>query len=362
MIKKLSKIEYILFSLLCIVSVFAFSNSMTDTYIVPKWCYTILVFVLYLIVISIKSLYNKILNFNVLTMSYIIVVVCTFQALYGISQWLQLVRFDNKYGITGSFDNPAGFAVSLCIGLPFILLCIKSISSRFWIFVMQLLALLFIFAIVISESRSGMIGGMAIICVELYKRLPIRINFKVIITCCLFISLLFGSYFLKKDSADGRLLIWNCSWRMIIDSPMYGHGFDAFRAHYMDYQANYLSQYPNNEYAMLADNVISPFNEYLNVALSCGFLGVLILVFGVLFLIVCYYKDYKYEKRVALLSLLGIAVFSMFSYPLKYPFVWIVMYFDVYVILRGSFIWVIPSLVKRILCVVVRGVKRNAIN
>lgn len=52
---------------------------------------------------------------------------------------------------------------------------------------------------------------------------------------------------------------------------MYGHGFDAFRAHYMDYQANYLSQYPNNEYAMLADNVISPFNEYLNVALSCGF-------------------------------------------------------------------------------------------
>lgn len=352
MIKKLSKIEYILFSLLCIVSVFAFSNSMTDTYIVPKWCYTILVFVLYLIVISIKSLYNKILNFNVLTMSYIIVVVCTFQALYGISQWLQLVRFDNKYGITGSFDNPAGFAVSLCIGLPFILLCIKSISSRFWIFVMQLLALLFIFAIVISESRSGMIGGMAIICVELCKRLPIRINFKVIITCCLFISLLFGSYFLKKDSADGRLLIWNCSWRMIIDSPMYGHGFDAFRAHYMDYQANYLSQYPNNEYAMLADNVISPFNEYLNVALSCGFLGVLILVFGVLFLIVCYYKDYKYEKRVALLSLLGIAVFSMFSYPLKYPFVWIVMYFDVYVILRGSFIWVIPSLVKRILCVV----------
>ena len=239
MIKKLSKIEYILFSLLCIVSVFAFSNSMTDTYIVPKWCYTILVFVLYLIVISIKSLYNKILNFNVLTMSYIIVVVCTFQALYGISQWLQLVRFDNKYGITGSFDNPAGFAVSLCIGLPFILLCIKSISSRFWIFVMQLLALLFIFAIVISESRSGMIGGMAIICVELYKRLPIRINFKVIITCCLFISLLFGSYFLKKDSADGRLLIWNCSWRMIIDSPMYGHGFDAFRAHYMDYQANF---------------------------------------------------------------------------------------------------------------------------
>lgn len=159
MIKKLSKIEYILFSLLCIVSVFAFSNSMTDTYIVPKWCYTILVFVLYLIVISIKSLYNKILNFNVLTMSYIIVVVCTFQALYGISQWLQLVRFDNKYGITGSFDNPAGFAVSLCIGLPFILLCIKSISSRFWIFVMQLLALLFIFTIVISESRSGMIGG-----------------------------------------------------------------------------------------------------------------------------------------------------------------------------------------------------------
>lgn len=352
MIKELGKIEYILFFLICAVSVFAYSNSMTDTYIVPKWCYTTSVFILCVIVISMKSLYNKAFNTNIFILSCIIIVVCTFQALYGIIQWLQLVRFDDNYGIAGSYDNPAGFAVSICISFPFILLCIKSITSKYWIFVMYVLALLFIIAIVVSESRSGMMGFIAIICVELYRRFPIRTKFKAIIVYFLFFLILLGSYFLKRDSADGRLLIWKCTWEMIKDSPVYGHGIGAFRAHYMDYQANYFSQYPNSEYAVLADNVISPFNEYLNIILCFGILGMLVLIFCISFLIFCYCKDLKCEKRVALLSLLGVAVFSIFSYPLTYPFVWIIICFDIYVILRGVFSFAISSIIKKILCVI----------
>ena len=73
----------------------------------------------------------------------------------------------------------------------------------------------------------------------------------------------------------------------------------------------------------LADNVSSPFNEYLNIMIKFGYLGMIILISGILLLIFCYCKDPKYEKRIALYSLLSIGIFSMFSYPFTYPFVWI---------------------------------------
>lgn len=125
-IRKLCRIENVLSALLCIVSVFAYSNSMNDTHIFPKWCYTILCLILILVVWSAKKLFNQVFHFNILTISYIIIVTCTLQVMYGIAQRLQLVGFDGNYGITGSFDNPAGFAASISIVFPFILLCKKS--------------------------------------------------------------------------------------------------------------------------------------------------------------------------------------------------------------------------------------------
>lgn len=347
-----SKIECSLFFLLSIVSVFVYSKTMTDTYIVPKWCYTILFSILTFIIISIKRLCNKTFQLNILTISYIIVAVCTLQAMYGIAQWLQLVNFSGNYGITGSFDNPAGFAITISIGFPFILLCIESITSKFWVIVMYLFALFCVFAIAVSESRSGMISASAIIVIELYRYLRIKKIFRVATICGLFLLLLLGSYFLKRDSANGRLLIWKCTWEMIKDSPVYGHGIGAFRTHYMDYQADYFKQYPNSKYVMLADNVISPFNEYLRIVLSFGVLGLLIVVLGVLYLIFCYYKNSKDEKRMALLSLLGIGVFSVFSYPFTYPFVWVIVCFDIYIVLKGSLLLTISSFTKKMLCVV----------
>lgn len=90
---------------------------------------------------------------------------------------------------------------------------------------------------------------------------------------------------MKKDSADGRLLIWKCSWEMIKDSPVYGHGINSFRTHYMDYQAHYFEQHPDSKYSMLADNVLCPFNEYLAVLVNFGFLGFFILLAFIFFLL-----------------------------------------------------------------------------
>ena len=101
----------------------------------------------------------------------------------------------------------------------------------------------------------------------------------------------------------------------------------------------------------LADNVSSPFNEYLNIMIKFGYLGMIILISGILLLIFCYCKDPKYEKRIALYSLLSIGIFSMFSYPFTYPFVWIIICLDIFVLMRGNIVLNIQKNYKNILYV-----------
>lgn len=83
----------------------------------------------------------------------------------------------------------------------------------------------------------------------------------------------------EKDSADGRLLIWRCGLEMVKDAPWTGHGVGSFEAKYMDYQADYFKEYGSqNRYAMLADNVKQPFNEYLGVLINFGIVGLALLL------------------------------------------------------------------------------------
>ena len=125
---------------------------------------------------------------------------------------------------------------------------------------------------------------------------------------------------MKKDSADGRLLIWNCAWEMIKDAPLTGHGSGSFRAHYMDYQAAYIEAHPDNHYVTLADNVLSPFNEYIHFTLNFRLIGLFLIFIGTGYL---WWKNRNrkdIDGKVAAFFLYGIGIFSLFSYPFTYPF------------------------------------------
>ena len=68
---------------------------------------------------------------------------------------------------------------------------------------------------------------------------PIIIRITTATTIVLFsVFLLTGIYFMKKNSADGRLLIWNISKEIIKDHPLYGVGYGRFATFYNDTQAN----------------------------------------------------------------------------------------------------------------------------
>lgn len=343
-IKAFLNMEYILLGLLCTISLFAYSHNMTDAFIVPKWCFTIGVLLLSTVVLIVEKWCNKPFRINTSICGYIITASCFFQALYGWGEWLQYIPSNSVYKIVGSFDNPAGFAASLVMGLPFSLWGCKSVKGKAQLVCMSVAVLVIISAIILSGSRSGMVSVVAVIGIYGYKYIPLKAKIKTLMIICGFCIIMIGAYFLKKDSADGRLLIWRCSWEMFKDAPLMGHGIGSFRTHYMDYQADYFKLHPESDYTMLADNVLSPFNEYLSLLLNFGLVGLLVLFVIVFFLIYCYRNSYRCDKQIAMLSLVGIAIFSLFSYPFTYPFVWIIACFDVYVIAGGTFAFTVSGM------------------
>ena len=159
----LKYIEYVLFALLYGTSLFAYSNAMTDTFIVGKWCYTLLVLTVCLFIVAIirfcfpsSSGWGKQHDKTVVFLCCMIVFISFCQTLYGLGQWLHCFPSNGRYRMTGSFDNPAGFAASLVAVFPFILYCRKSMTVFAVRCILSLVALLTILAILLSCSRSGL--------------------------------------------------------------------------------------------------------------------------------------------------------------------------------------------------------------
>lgn len=249
----------------------------------------------------------------------VVVCLCVIQAVYGIEQCFGIFNSPMAFDVVGSFDNPAGYAACLATGFPF---CFSLFKKTKILKYMGVISLIVIAAgIVISGSRAGvlaiaMASGIYPLA-KFYK--PTRSIHKYIIVFVVSIFLLaVPLVFLKKNSAIGRLAIWQNSIEMIADKPVLGHGPGAFMADYMLYQADYFAAHPESIYAQLANNVTHPFNEYLLLAAEYGLLGLLVLL--ILFIsVICTQK----RLTLPLLCLVAIAILGCFSYPLRYPFIWV---------------------------------------
>jgi hypothetical protein len=105
-------------------------------------------------------------------------------------------------------------------------------------------------------------------------------------------------YHYKKDSADGRILIWKVTSNIIKDYPLLGIGQDMFKAHYMDYQAGYFRNHTNSKYETVADDNQYAFNEPFNVWAENGLIGIL-LFGGLLFMVFFKRKEFDAPLRYA---------------------------------------------------------------
>ncbi len=316
-------------------SVFLTSGKFVNETNTPKF-YFVLVFVLAAIVFI--TLTQKRLTFYVTkskTILWGINIICFLQACYGILQFVGWFSSNHsQFAVTGSFDNPAGFATVLSVGFPVgVFLFTKSgqIGKYFAAVILIAIAM----AVFLSGSRTGILA-IIISSVVFFLSGSNRINvfrqlshYRLITALgigCLAVSV-FILYHQKKDSANGRLLIWRVSSEMIKDRPLLGHGYGAFKAKYMDYQAEYFKNNPGSDYALLADNVRHPFNEFIKVAVEFGIAGLLVVLFLILFVLLKIIESGKEDRGLVLSGIVSFLVFACFSYPLQYVAVWLLLVF-----------------------------------
>lgn len=332
-----------LFCLLCSASLFSYTEHMIDPLVIPKYIFSWIIVGVLVAVYSVLIFLGKKVHWEFKVISIIIISHCVIESCIGILQFCHvLISLSHNYRVTGSFDNPAGFAACLCVGLPFTLYFYKSSSIKVRWFA-YFISLLIVIAIILSGSRAGLVSIIIVALFYFLNQFQVHVlqrikKFLIVFSLILVISVLFViMYHVKRDSADGRLLIWDCTWEMIKDNPVIGHGIGAFQKYYMDYQATYFSLFPNNKYTLLADNVISPFNEYLSICVQFGIIGLVFLIILSLFLVHCYIQKTSHEAWLCLLSLLSVSIFSMFSYPFSYPFTWVVSIICIGFLFRNAY-------------------------
>lgn len=144
----------------------------------------------------------------------------------------------------------------------------------------------------------------------------IRQRKKAVLFLCIGVVLLacgaVGIYQLKKNSADGRALIWKTTLKMVPKHPV-GVGLGQFSGAYGKEQAAYFAsgKYSDQE-ELVAGNPDYAFNEYLQIIAEFGVVAALVLFTAFVVLVYMGIKRKAIAETGGLISLL---VFASMSYP-----------------------------------------------
>lgn len=261
------------------------------------------------------------------------------EAIWGLRQ---LYGFDfsqhAQFKLTGSFFNPGPYACYLSVISPiafYYLLrncacCQVKLRPRYWPVYLRWGISILTFAgsiLVLPAAMSraswlAAIGGCGIVLLyyllqnrkvkvyyHTYKKrcigiLPVLLLL-VVIGCI-------GMYYLKKDSADGRALIWKISMQTILQHPI-GVGIGDFSGAYGQEQAAYFASGRATEQEQyVAGNPEYGFNEFLQICVEQGILPFLLYMTIVVYSL---YVGCKRRKVAPTASLVALLIASAMSYP-----------------------------------------------
>ena len=134
-----------------------------------------------------------------------------------------------------------------------------------------------------------------------------------------------GVYGMKRDSADGRLLMWKVTGKAIAGQPLAGTGLGGFPAAYAEAQGEYFATgTATDQEKQVAGCPEYAFNEYLQIGLEQGIGGLIVFV---LWLGSMGYYGIRNRQHGAVGGVLALAVFAVSSYPLQLPSFWMILVF-----------------------------------
>ena len=265
----------------------------------------------------------------------VVLMIVLIQAVWGMLQLYGFVHsYHNLYKITGTLFNPGPYSGLVAMGAPLAL----SFSSdktlprwEQWLGTATLFAATLVLLVTMSRSAclAAIFGSALIMWKKFQYQNSVLLSFKFVtrkvfflIIGLLAVALLTGIYFIKKDSADGRMLIWRASMENIKKRPLFGAGYGNFTVVYGDAQAAFfIKQKRTKSQIMIADSPDYAFNEYLQIAVELGLIGLLLFLFVVVspFINLIFphkkSRSVRYDLIVLRILLFTFLVFATFSYP-----------------------------------------------
>ena len=243
----------------------------------------------------------------------------TVEAVWGL---LQVYGYEpsnhSLYALTGSFYNPGPYSGFLAMCLPLALhewLTGKGIRKH-----LALVALVLMGVVLPSGmSRSAWLAALMAsgYVVAMHYRDRLCRYWKAFLFGGVLLMLLgIGAYHWKKDSADGRLLMWKVATQAVLEQPWQGVGWEYVAGAYGDAQERYFASGKGTEQEKrVAGAPEYVFNEYLQVAMAWGVpaLCSILLLAGV-----CFYLGHRGRMFGVCGGLLSLGVFSFSSYPFQF--------------------------------------------
>lgn len=126
-----------------------------------------------------------------------------------------------------------------------------------------------------------------------------------------------GIYLIKKNSADGRFLIWKVAAQAVMEVPVTGVGWENVAGTYGNAQEMYFASGNGTEQEIfVADAPQYVFNEYLQVAIAYGFIASVAMVVAISggFITAMRNRAYGFAGCSA-----AVAIVMFASYPLQFP-------------------------------------------
>lgn len=240
-----------------------------------------------------------------------------------LQKWNLVCSNHSLFEMTGTFGNPGplgGFLGILCAGVANV--AYRRIKNKdIWTLVWIATSVFLLYGVVASGSRSGLLAASMGIIVIFIKRVKSLVRDgrtrKAVVECVLVstgvVLAAFILYRLKPHSADGRVLVWLNTLRLMSEHPLMGWGTGGWTANYMLYQADFFAAHPDSSFAMLADNVAYPYNEILHIGAEHGLVGMVLFVWIIIESVRM--RPSNCLSETLQISFWAFVVFSLFSYP-----------------------------------------------
>ncbi|MBQ8520385.1 MAG: O-antigen ligase family protein [Bacteroides sp.] len=250
---------------------------------------------------------------------WLLILAGAIEAIWGL---LQVYGYEpsnhSLYALTGSFYNPGPYSGFLAMCVP-VALHEWLEGKRVWKHVSLAALVLMLVVLPSGMSRSAWLAALVASGYVLgmhYREKVCRYWKYFCVGGLLLVVLAIGAYYWKKDSADGRLLMWKVATQAVLDQPWQGVGWEYVAGAYGDAQERYFASGAASEQeAHVAGAPEYVFNEYLQVAMAWGvpaLCGILLLVGG------CFYLGHRGRMFGVCGGLLSLGMFSFSSYPFQF--------------------------------------------